>query len=203
MWTPPDMLTKDGYDLQWGTNVVVSRLRISAWKVTDNSSISQGHWLLTDLLVPALEQGALSSNDKHSRVVHTSASAVYLNPNIFFDTFVPGPARNKKTKYDLYSQSKAGNCVIAREGARRYGDKRIVVTAVNPGNIRTELTRYTTPMELWLIASPLVHILMVGPHRTFQRKIQFPAAYGALPQLYAATAPETLEKNGKVRSYIE
>jgi retinol dehydrogenase-12 len=24
MWTPLDMLTKDGYDLQWGTNVVVS-----------------------------------------------------------------------------------------------------------------------------------------------------------------------------------
>jgi len=161
MWTPPDMLTKDGYDLQWGTNVV-------------------GHWLLTKQLLPALERGATSSPDKRSHVVFTSSSAVYLDPKIYWDTFIPGPARSKKSPIDLYNQSKAGDVVAAREYAKRFADKNIIFSSVNPGNIKTELTRYTTPMQLWMIS-----------------KIQYPAAYGALPQLYAATGPQRLDANGK------
>jgi NAD(P)-dependent dehydrogenase (short-subunit alcohol dehydrogenase family) len=126
-----------------------------------------------ELLVPALERGAMSSPDKHSRVVHTSASAVYLGPNIDFDTIYPGPARDKKSKYDLYSQSKAGNCTVAREAARRYADKNIVVTSVNPGNIRTELTRYTTSTELWLIVSPCLETFLLSSMLTLHQRGRF------------------------------
>ena len=41
-----------------------------------------------------------------------------------------------------------GNVVVARELARRYGDK-IVSTSLNPGNIRTDLLRH---FPLWLYA---------------------------------------------------
>jgi NAD(P)-dependent dehydrogenase (short-subunit alcohol dehydrogenase family) len=114
------------------------------------------------LLVPALERGADSSPDRHSRVVFTASSGVYFDPVVYFDTFVPGPGRDKKSRYDLYNQSKVGNCIIAREAARRYAEKNIVVTSVNPGNIRTELTRHTTAWELWFIVRLATSCLAVS-----------------------------------------
>ena len=42
-----------------------------------------------------------------------------------------------------------GNVVVARELARRYGDK-IVSTSLNPGNIHTDLLRHS-PMWLYAI----------------------------------------------------
>jgi retinol dehydrogenase 12 len=116
---------------------------------------TQGHWLFMQLLIPALERGAQSSPDKHSRVVHTSSSAIYLDPKIYWDTFMPGPARTKRSPIDLYNQSKAGNVVVSREAARRYADKNILFTAVNPGNIKTELTRHTTKLQLFFIVGPV------------------------------------------------
>ena len=52
MWCPIADVTTDGYDMQFGTNVV-------------------GHHLLTRLLLPALLEGAKASLDKHARIVHT------------------------------------------------------------------------------------------------------------------------------------
>ena len=75
MWPPLDQLTKDGYDLQWGTNVV-------------------GHFYFTELLMPALLAGVKTSPDKHARVITTSSSGAYLDI-IHFDTFKDGPERKK------------------------------------------------------------------------------------------------------------
>ena len=52
-----------------------------------------------------------------------------------------------------YSQQ--GNVVFAKELARRYGDKGIVSTSVNPGNLKTELQRHVDPISRFLIVCPL------------------------------------------------
>ena len=86
MYPPLDLLTKDGYDLQWGTNVV-------------------GHFYFTELLIPALVAGAKSSPDQHARVVTTSSSGAYFN-TLHWETFKDTPERRKLTTEALYFQSK-------------------------------------------------------------------------------------------------
>ncbi len=84
---PPDYpLTKDGYDLQFGTNVI-------------------GHWFLTELLMPALLAGVETSPDHHARVITTSSSGAYFT-TLDFDTFTDTPARKKVSPEMLYYQSK-------------------------------------------------------------------------------------------------
>ena len=83
---PLDQLTSDGYDLQWGTNVL-------------------GHFYLTELLLPALDAGARSSPDGRARIVTTSSGGAYLG-KLQYETMRDGAARRKKTTEDLYFQSK-------------------------------------------------------------------------------------------------
>ncbi|EIN09199.1 NAD(P)-binding protein [Punctularia strigosozonata HHB-11173 SS5] len=160
MYPPIEAVTVDGFDLQFGTNVV-------------------GHFLLTELLMPALLAGAESSPDRKARVVTTSSFANYLY-TLNWDSFVDGPARKRMSTYDLYSQSKHANVVVAKEIARRYGDRGIVSTSVNPGNLRTDLQRHLS-----------------GPRKFIISMLLYPASYGALTQLWAGTSPEAADFNGK------
>ncbi|KZT06203.1 NAD(P)-binding protein [Laetiporus sulphureus 93-53] len=122
MWPPRELLTEDGYDLQFGTNVI-------------------GHFFFTKLLIPALIAGAETSPDHHARIVMTSSGAAYRY-TLNWDSFKDGPARRKMSTNTLYCQSKFGNVVVAREFAKRYACKGIVSVSCNPGNIKTELQRY-------------------------------------------------------------
>ncbi|GBE80447.1 NAD(P)-binding protein [Sparassis latifolia] len=121
MASPISFLTVEGYDMQFGTNVI-------------------GHYLFTKLLIPALVAGKDTSPDYHARIIHTSSSAAYLS-TMDFDTFVPGPARLKLSPTSLYAQSKFANVVVSRQFAKRYADQGIVSIAVDPGNIRTDVLR--------------------------------------------------------------
>ncbi|KAI0029800.1 NAD(P)-binding protein [Vararia minispora EC-137] len=159
MACPVDELTKQGFDMQIGTNVL-------------------GHYHFTQLLLPALKAVHANSPQEKARVVITSASAVYLTTldlGVFEDT----PKRRNLSPMELYIQSKHANVIHARELARRYGDD-IVTTSVNPGNLRTELQRYLVGVQKFVI-SQILH----------------PAPLGALTQLYAGTAPEAADLNGK------
>ncbi|KAG6849931.1 hypothetical protein H0H93_003460 [Arthromyces matolae] len=121
--TPPiEDLTKQGYDLQFGTNVL-------------------GHFYLTKLLLPALISGAKSSPDGKARVVNTSSSG-HMSGFLDFNTFKDSPKRRKYLSFSLYAQSKFGNVVFAQELARRYEDQGIVSTSLNPGNLRSDLQRH-------------------------------------------------------------
>ncbi|KAI0372200.1 NAD(P)-binding protein [Pilatotrama ljubarskyi] len=122
MWPPVDQFTKDGYDLQFGTNVL-------------------GHFYFTELLMPALLAGVQTSPDQHTRVITTSSSGAYFEV-LHWDTFKDSPARKKMNTQALYFQSKLGNAVVANQVAKRYGDKGVISISVNPGNIRSELQRY-------------------------------------------------------------
>ncbi|KAJ6605176.1 NAD(P)-binding protein [Mycena vulgaris] len=69
MWPKLELLTKDGYDLQWGVHIV-------------------GTHLFTKLLLPALFAGAESSTNVKARINTTSSSAAYLENDIHWDTFL-------------------------------------------------------------------------------------------------------------------
>lgn len=83
---PVDMITADGFDLQFGTNVI-------------------GHWLFTELLMPAILAASAASSDK-PRVITTSSSGAYFTSKFRYDTFRDGPERRKLSSAQLYAQSK-------------------------------------------------------------------------------------------------
>ncbi|KAF9265606.1 NAD(P)-binding protein [Marasmius fiardii PR-910] len=159
-----DELTKEGYDLTIGTNVL-------------------GHYYLTDLLLPALlavSKGAGFQKQKKARVVTTSSFASEISPRkIDYSAFKDGPLRRKIGVEGLYYRSKWLNIVYATELSRRYGDKGIVSTSLNPGHIHTELQRTLTGLKRWAIL-----------------KILQPTPMGALSQLYAATAEDADDFDG-------
>ncbi|EIN12451.1 NAD(P)-binding protein [Punctularia strigosozonata HHB-11173 SS5] len=134
MAPPVDMVTSQGYDLQFGTNVL-------------------GHFYFTKLLLPVLLSTTKSTPEGKVRVVNTSSSAHYhpFGPPLDFATFKDGPARRKVHKTKLYAQSKFGNIVFANELQKRYGDQGIVSTSVNPGNLKTNIARYNGPIFSALI----------------------------------------------------
>jgi len=161
MIPPVEEITVQNYDTQFGTNVM-------------------GHWLFTELLLPALLAATdASPTHEKARVVTVSSSANYLTKGIDFEAIADGPKRRKLDTWGLYYNSKLGNVLVARELARRHGDK-IVSTSVNPGNLNTDLQRH---MPRWQFAI-LRHIL-------------YPASHGALTQLYCATSPAAEDANGK------
>lgn len=172
MSTPLEMKTANGYDAQFGTNVL-------------------GHYLFTMLLLPVLIHTAKNSQvaDGCARVVNTASGAHWLAPKggINYATLEPNSSvadeARKKMGYDvLYAQSKWGNIVFSKELDRRYGAQGIVSTAIQPGVIETELTRNRSmnSLESWYLSL-----------------ISWPTPLGALTQLYAGTTPEGREFHGK------
>ncbi|KAG9018794.1 hypothetical protein FRB90_009445 [Tulasnella sp. 427] len=147
MHPPIEQLTEDGFDLQFGTNVL-------------------GHAHLTLSLLPALLEGAKSSPDGKVRVVNTSSLSAYHNstPLIKWDTLRDGPKRKALGNEMLYNQSKYGNIAFSNELARRYSEEGIISNAVNPGNLDTELQRHHGPIVQFLIKLIFTHPAHLGAH---------------------------------------
>ncbi|KAJ7745411.1 NAD-binding protein [Mycena maculata] len=162
---PLDQFTAQGYDLQFGTNVL-------------------GHFYFTKLLLPTLLATAKTSTDGKARVVNTASLGSVFAPGLDYDTFRDSPKRTKLGSTKLYNQSKFGNVVFSAELARRYGAEGIVSTALNPGNLKTEIARHWT--------SPGQRLMKLLGHL-----IVYPAEMGALTQLYAGTTAAGAELNGK------
>ncbi|KAH8082426.1 NAD(P)-binding protein [Cristinia sonorae] len=161
MFPPIGQLTSDGYDLQLGTNVL-------------------GHFYLTQLLMPALKAGKLTSPDGYARIVTVSSSGSYFY-GINWDTFVDGPKRRRMGTKNLYFQSKLANVVVARQYFERYTDDGIISIACNPGNLKSDLYRHVPGWLFYIIDVALL----------------YPPPLGALTQLWAGVMPETIEHNGK------
>ncbi|KAK1215775.1 short-chain alcohol dehydrogenase [Marasmius sp. AFHP31] len=166
MEPPIDQVTTEGYDLTVGTNVV-------------------GTYYFTTLLLPALLAVAQDGSQK-ARIVNTGSGAAEMAPNmkkIDFAMF-KGPDDKQRRKLGsrvVYAASKWMTLVFTAEFSRRYGDKGIVTTAVNPGNIRTELQRHWGGLQTWIVDRLILH----------------PTPYGALTQLYAGTSEHADEFNGQ------
>jgi len=161
MVPPVEETTVQKYDLQFGTNVI-------------------GHWVFTLQLLPALFAATDASRTyEKARVVTVSSSANYLTNELDFEAFADGPGRKKHNTWELYYKSKFGNVVVARELARRHGDK-IVSTSLNPGNIDSDLQRHLPQWQSSIL-----------------RWMLYSVSYGALTQLYCATSPAAADANGK------
>jgi len=167
MSTPIDQVTKQGFDLQFGTNVL-------------------GHFYLTKLLLPLLTATAKKSPAGTVRVVNVSSIGHYMGASegIRWTTLSPGNdslvARKKLGTARLYGQSKLGNILFSNELARRYGEEGIVSISLHPGAIKTDLARHSGSL-----------VQRVG------RLVTYSVSYGAISSLYAGTAPAAGELNGK------
>lgn len=116
----PHSTTKDGYEIQFGTN-------------------HMGHAVLSKLLLPTLLK-TVEQPGSDVRVVVLSSSAHGYAPKsegIDFDTL-----KNTGEKYSttvLYGQSKLANILFAQGLAQRY--PQLNVSAIHPGVVNTNLTK--------------------------------------------------------------
>ncbi|KLO07554.1 NAD-binding protein [Schizopora paradoxa] len=173
MATPLEQLTKQGYDMQFGTNVL-------------------GHYYLTTLLLPVLRAAASQSPDGTARVVNTSSFGHLLakKGGVDYKTLKPddnstsesNKARKKLGPDVLYYQSKLGNVLLSNELHKHYGKDGVVSTSLHPGTIYSELGRH------W----PAFQRHAMGVFMKMQ-----PATLGAITQLYAGTAPDAKDLGGK------
>ncbi|KAH7159488.1 hypothetical protein B0J13DRAFT_539072 [Dactylonectria estremocensis] len=115
----PPGLTKEGYEIQFGTNHV-------------------GHALLLKLLLPLLVKTA-SAPASDVRVVSVSSVAHKFGPSggIQFDTLKT--LAEAMATNDRYGQSKLANILYAREVARRY--PQLTTVAIHPGTVKTDLQK--------------------------------------------------------------
>jgi NAD(P)-dependent dehydrogenase (short-subunit alcohol dehydrogenase family) len=155
--------TVDGFELQFGTNVL-------------------GHFALTALLMPALLRAAEGAAER-PRVV-TLASIAHKRGRLNFDDL---QSRKSYSPMGAYQQSKLADLMFALELERRLRAAgapaaRVISVAAHPGVANTNLFQVgefhavERTMRRW--AGVLIGALLNSE------------AEGALPTLYAATAPD-------------
>ena len=160
MAVPARTLTSDGFEMQFGTNVL-------------------GHFALTGLLWPALEQAARESSDP-PRVV-TIASIAHKRTHLQLEDL---QSARSYSPLRAYQQSKLANLMLALEMSRRLHRKNspILSIAAHPGVASTALFRAHNDSNLARtlrkLAGQAISIFLNDE------------AEGALPTLYAATSPE-------------
>ena len=116
----PEMRTPQGWEMQFATNHL-------------------GHFALATGLRPALAAA------RGARVVSVSSAAHLRSPVVFDDIHFQ---RRDYEPWAAYGQSKTANVLFAVEATRRWADDGILVNALHPGGIRTNLQRYVTEEEL-------------------------------------------------------
>ncbi|MDP9050898.1 MAG: oxidoreductase [Acidobacteriota bacterium] len=160
------METSDGFELQFGTNVL-------------------GHFALTALLYPALVLTVQSPSEK-PRVV-TIASIAHKRAKLNFDDL---QSEKSYSPTGSYGQSKLANLMFSFELARRLRDagppaKGIMSVAAHPGVAKTNL----------FVAGkfdPLERMMRRGAGFAIQMLLNS-EAQGALPTLFAATSPQVVD----------
>ena len=149
---PPLTRTEEGWEIQFATNHL-------------------GHFLLTNLLLPALKKS------DSARVANLSSAGHWLAPVNFADVHF------EKREYDpfvSYGQSKTANIWFAAEFNRRTAGDGIASFSVHPGGIRTELGRYMEA-EAMKVAEKMIE--EIGDRiKTIPQ--------GAATSCWAATSPE-------------
>lgn len=160
MAVPRRTETADGFEMQFGTNVL-------------------GHFALTGLLLPALERTAAISPEA-PRVV-TIASLAHKRTHLELDDLQSTKAYSPLR---AYQQSKLANLMLAFELSRRLRatSSRVISVAAHPGVASTAIFRMddrgTAAKVLRSIIGHAIGIVLNTD------------AEGALPTLYAATSPD-------------
>lgn len=136
----PEGLTKEGYEIQFGTNHL-------------------GHALLAKFLMPILLETKEHHPEADVRVVVLTSVGMERHPagGIDFEA-VKTTCPNMQT-FTRYGQSKLANALFARELARRY--PQIRTAAVHPGVVYTNLGSPLRDAYPWLtLIEPAVKLLL-------------------------------------------
>lgn len=153
----PQGKTADGFETQLGTNHL-------------------GHFLLTELLLPALRAGAPARVVNLSSCFHDKAQG--REGRIDFDDL--HFERRPYDGWEAYAQSKLANVLHASALARRLEGSGVTAVSVHPGWVRTNLVGSFMPV--WVqntVARPFLRLAgMIEPWE------------GAQTTLYALLAPE-------------
>ncbi|MFT3712673.1 MAG: SDR family oxidoreductase [Archangium sp.] len=161
--------TKDGFEMQFGTNHL-------------------GHYLLTELLLPALKKGAPSRVVVLSSCYHDKAQG--REGRIDFDDL--NFERRAYDGWTAYAQSKLANLLHAKALAKRLSGTGVTVASVHPGWVRTNLVRGTMPT--WMqdfVLRPFLHLAgMIEPWE------------GAQTSLFALLSPEVPAHSGDYYSQL-
>jgi NAD(P)-dependent dehydrogenase (short-subunit alcohol dehydrogenase family) len=155
--------TADGFEMQLGTNHL-------------------GHYLLTELLLPALRRGAPSRVVVVSSCYHDRAQG--REGRIDFDDL--HFERRPYDGWEAYAQSKLANVLHAKSLARRLAGTGITTASVHPGWVRTNLIRNSMPV--W------VQDVLLRPFLRLGGMIE--PWEGAQTSLYALLAPEVEAQSG-------
>lgn len=163
--------TADGFEMQFGTNHL-------------------GHFLLTNLLLPALLAAPAP------RVVCLS-SAGHLESPIRWDD--PNFETTDYFNWTAYGQSKTANALFALELDRRFADQGLHAYAVHPGVIVTPLARHMTEADFTWMAERAEKAKQAAEAtgREPEPGLVFKSVEaGAATTVWAATAPELTEHGG-------
>ncbi|XP_055858577.1 retinol dehydrogenase 12 [Episyrphus balteatus] len=139
----PKGTTKDGFDLQLGTNHL-------------------GHFLLTNLLLDSLKQSA------PSRIVVVS-SAIYIFGKINKEDL---NWEKSYSKWGAYSQSKLANILFTRKLNEMLHGTQVTVNCCHPGVVKTELSRHIISGRTKSLLRPVTRFFFKSPKAGAQTSIR-------------------------------
>jgi len=161
MALPNKVLTKDGFEMQFGTNHL-------------------GHFLLTGLLLPHLREAGSKDPTSSPRVVNVSSKASERYQTGAVIDFENLQSEKEYTPWGAYRQSKLANVLFARELARRekQSGSRVTSYSLHPGAVLTDIMR-NLPWYLQILGKIPGFPLLIPFKTPFQ---------GAQTTLYCALA---------------
>ncbi|KAK9370900.1 hypothetical protein V1509DRAFT_559567 [Lipomyces kononenkoae] len=123
MMPPEGSKTIQGYELQWGVNVV-------------------GHFVLNRYLTPTIIESAKDAPADSVRVMWVASDA---------NNFAPSPdginwddvnfEKSEVSSFFKYAQSKAGDIILGHEMAKRIQGTGVLSLSLNPGHLKSNLFR--------------------------------------------------------------
>jgi hypothetical protein len=159
--------TKDGFEIQFGTNVM-------------------GHFVLTALLLPALVRAAAANKTQRPRVV-TLASIAHKRGRLNFDDL---QSKKNYKSMEAYGQSKLADLMLAFELGRRLRTagppiSGVMSVAAHPGVANTNLFQVGE-------FSAAERVVRRGFGVAIGALLNSEAE-GAVPTLFAATSPDVVD----------
>lgn len=127
MFPPKGSKTKQGHDLQFGTNCL-------------------GPYLFTKLLQPLLVQTATTEPAGKVRILWAASSGIQVlapRGGIALEEHADSPTLHDSVQAN-YGQTKVGNVFLASKFQDILQDHGIISVSFNPGNLKTELQRHST-----------------------------------------------------------
>lgn len=138
----PKAYTKDGFEMQLGTNHL-------------------GHFLLTNLLLDMIKASS------PSRIVNVSSEGHKIGA-IYKDDLM---SEKSYSKYKAYGQSKLANILFSRELAKMLEGTGVTVNSCHPGVVQTELGRHMNETVRKFVIQPLLSPFFKTPWQGAQTQI--------------------------------